>query len=88
MGELEDFIGCTINHDLTKTNHNIYQPYLSTNMNQVFNGEVESLMTFTTPATLHKGIVSNRETGTNISNDLQKRYTSGVGFLLYLVEHS
>ena len=57
-------------------------------MTQGFNEDVKSLMTFNTPATLHKGIVSNRETATNISNDLQKRYTSGVGFLLYLVEHS
>ena len=88
MGELEDFIGCTINHDLTKTNHNIYQPYLSTNMNQVFNGEVESLMTFTTPATLHKGIVCNKETDTKIPYNLQKRYRNGVGFLQYLVKQS
>ena len=77
-----------IKGDLTNMNLNISQPDIMNKMTQGFNGDVKSLMTFNTPATLHKGIVSNRETATNISNDLQKRYTSGVGFLLYLVEHS
>ena len=37
MGELEEFIGCTIKRDLTKMNLKIYQPDLINKMTQVFN---------------------------------------------------
>ena len=57
-------------------------------MTQGFNEDVKSLMTFNTPDTLHKGIVRNQETDTNISYDIHKRDRSGIGFLLYLVKHS
>ena len=67
MGELEDFIGCKIKRDLTRTTLNIYQPDLINNMNQGFNEDVKSLMTFNTPATPHKGIVCNKETDTKAS---------------------
>ena len=62
MGNLEDFVGCNINRDLTKATLNIYQPDLITNMTQVFNKYVKSLMNLNTPATTHKGIVINKET--------------------------
>ena len=56
MIELEDFIGCTIKCDLTKTTLNIYQPYLINNVAQRLNENVKSHMTFNTPSTPHKGI--------------------------------
>ena len=37
MGELEDFIGCTIKQDLTKINLKISQPDLINKMTQGFN---------------------------------------------------
>ena len=37
MGELEDFVGCTIKRDLTKKTLNIYQPDLITKITQGFN---------------------------------------------------
>ena len=57
MSELEDFIGCTINHDLTKTTRNIFQPYLINKMNQGFNKYVKSPMIFNTPDKLNKEII-------------------------------
>ena len=44
-------------------------------------------MNFNTPATPCKGIVRNQETYTKISDNLQKRYRSGIGSLLYLSNH-
>ena len=64
MGELEDFVGFTIKHDLTNTTLNISQPDTINKMTQVFNGDLKSLMTFNTPYTPHKGIVSNKKTDT------------------------
>ena len=57
-------------------------------MTQGFNKDVKSIMNFSTPSTPHKGVVSNQEIDTKISYNLQKRYRSGIGFLLYLVKHS
>ena len=88
MGELEDFVGCTINWDLTKMTLNIYQSDLTTKVTQVFNKDVKSLMTFNTPDIPHKGIVRNQETDKTISYDIQKRCRSGVVLLLYLVKQS
>ena len=56
MGELEDFVGCTINSDLTKTTLNISQPYLMNKITQGFNKSVKLFMSFNTPATPHKGL--------------------------------
>ena len=84
MGELEDFVGCKIKNYLTNTTLNIYQPDIINKMNKGFNG----FMNFNTPATPHKGIVSNQETDTKISYHIYKRYRSSIGYLLYLVKHS
>ena len=51
-------------------------------MTQGFNKDMKSLMTFNTPATLHKGIVNNQDTDTKISYDIHKRHSSGIGYLL------
>ena len=66
MGELEDFIGCTIKRDLIKTNLNISQPDRINKMTQWFKEGVKSLMTFNSPATPHKGIVHNNNKDTKI----------------------
>ena len=87
MGELEDFVGCMIKRDLTKMTLKISQPRLINKTNQVFNKDMKSLLAFNTPYQRHKGIVHNQETDEKISCNIQKRYMSGVGSLLYLVKH-
>ena len=88
MVKLEEFIGCTIKCDITKMTLNISQPDISKKMTQGFNKDVKSLMTFNTPDTPHQGIVCNQEKYTNISDNLQKIYRSGVVSLLYLVKNT
>ena len=61
-GELEDFVECTPKCDLTKMTLKIYQLHLIIKMTQGFNEDVKSLMTFNTPYTSYKGVVSNQET--------------------------
>ena len=77
-----------IKRDLTKITLNIYQLNIITNMTQVFNEDVKSIVTFNTPATPNKGIVYNQETDMKISYDLQNIYRSSVVLLLYLVKYS
>ena len=69
MDEIEDFIGCMINHDLTNITLNISQPNIINKTNQGFKEDVKSLMNFNTPAIPHKGIVRNKETYTKLSDD-------------------
>ena len=85
---LEDFLLYTIKLDLTNMTLKISQPHLITTMTQLFNKYVKSLMNFNTPATPHKVIVRDQETDIKISKNLQKIYRSGVGSLLYLINHS
>ena len=67
---------------------NISQPDISNKMTQRFNKDVKSLMTFNTPYTPYQGIVCNQEKDTNIADNLQKIYRSGVLSLLYIVNHT
>ena len=60
MGELEDFVGCTIKRDLTNMTLNTSQPDIFNKMNQLFNKDVKSLITFNTPGTPHIVIVRNQ----------------------------
>ena len=60
MGELEDCVGCTINHDLTKMTLDISQTDIITKITQGYNEDEKSLINFNTPATPHKGIVCNQ----------------------------
>ena len=67
MGELEDFVGCTIKRDLINMTLKISQPDIINKMTQGFARYLKSLMTFNTPAIPHKGIVGNQETDTKVS---------------------
>ena len=60
MGELEDFVGCTINRDLTRMTLKISQPDLITKITQGFNEDLKSLMNFNNPDKLNKGILRNQ----------------------------
>ena len=53
-----------IKRDLAKMTHNISQPELISKINQGFNKDVKSLMTFNNPDKPHKVIVCNQETDT------------------------
>ena len=53
MGELKDFIKCTINHELTKTTLKISQPDLITKMTQGFNEDVKTGSSPRRPLFLH-----------------------------------
>ena len=61
MVTLEEFVGCTITHDLYKMSIKISKLHLIAKMTQGFNSDIKLLMDFNTPATPHKGnFVSSR----------------------------
>ena len=72
MGELEDFVVCTINHGLTKMTLNIYQLDLINNMTQVFNKDVKSLKTFNNPDIPYKGILNRHKNIIQCTEEIQE----------------
>ena len=58
MGELEDFVGCTIRRDLTKITLNI--SHIIDKKKQGLKKGVKSLMTINTPVAPNLGIVRNK----------------------------
>ena len=88
MVPLEYFLRCTIKRGLNNTTLNISQPHLIAKITQGFNNDVQFITPLNTLDTPHKGIVRKQEMGTKISKDIQKRYQSCIGSLLYLVKLS
>ena len=75
---MEKILGYKIKRDLNNITLNISQSHLISKLTQGFNDEVKSLMTLNTPMQHTSGLYKKKETGTNISKYLQKRYRSGV----------
>ena len=57
-------------------------------MTELLNDYIQSLMTFNTPDTPHKGVLFNQEIDTKIFKDIQKIYSNGILPLLYPIKHS
>ena len=75
-----------------QTWHHQYEPkYLSAitvrKMTKVFKNDIDLLTRFSTPDTVHYGIVYNKKTWYTLPKYLHIQYCSVVGFLLYLVNH-
>ena len=85
---MEKILGYKIKRDLNNITLNISQSHLISKLTQVFNDEVKSLMTLNTPMQHTSGLYKKKETGTNISKYLQKRYRSGVWSIPHIVKYS
>ena len=86
--KIDDFAEFIIKCDLTKMTLKISQPHIITKMNQGFDEDVKSIITFNNPDKPPTRILHNKGIYTEKSKYLQKRYRSGVGLLHYLVKYS
>jgi hypothetical protein len=64
------------------------QPHLLENLEQKFGEEVSKLQVYGTPGTPRFRIVRPKEDIEKIDDELQSKYRSGTGMLLYLIKHS
>jgi hypothetical protein len=64
------------------------QPHLVKNLEVKFGAEIMNLSNYGTPGTPHSKIVRPSENVDKIDPDLQARYRSGVGMLLFLIKYS
>jgi len=85
---LTDYLSCRV---LENQSHNeilILQPHLINNLRDKFGHEVLEKGTYKTPGTPRFKVVRSDENFELIDDNLQKRFRSGVGMLLYLTKYS
>ena len=88
LGEMKTFIGCEILSNKAKDTMYIHQPKLIQHLKDEFGSLIESLKDFKTPATPRTRITRPEKDDILISPEMQTKFRSGVGMLLFLVKHS
>jgi hypothetical protein len=86
VNDLVDYLSCRIIQE--KGRVWILQPHLLKHLTQKFGEEVGDLQEYSTPGTPRFRIVRPKEDTEKIGGELQARYRSGTGMLLFLVKHS
>ena len=88
-GPLKDFIGCDIHRDKEKKKGWLTQFDLIKKMTVKFKKEYSKMKTiYKTPSPPKEHVVRPKEGGSTLDTEMQTRYRSGVGMLLYLVKIS
>jgi hypothetical protein len=85
---LKDYLSCWVIEDLESQSILILQPHLINNLEAKFGQEVCNKRVYKTPGTLRFKIVCLATDDDVIDADLQGRYQSAVGMLLYLTKYS
>jgi len=86
--DLTDYLSCRVLKNQAHNEILILQPHLINNLRDKFEDEVLERGTYKTPGTPRFKIVRPDEKSELIDNNLQKRFRSGVGMLLYLTKYS
>jgi hypothetical protein len=85
---LTDYLSCRVMEDYDMNQVLILQPHLINNLKAKFGKEVERKRVYKTPGTPRFKIVRPSNEDDAIDENLQSRYRSGVGMLLYLTKYS
>jgi hypothetical protein len=86
--EVKEFIGCQFKWKPDGKSVILHQTRIVDKLLEAFGDEVKKMKIFGTPGVSGIGITQLGEDEEELPEDLQKRYRSGVGTLLYLVKHS
>ena len=85
---LTDYLSCRVIEDVKMNRILILQPHLINNLQAKFGEEVVNKRAYRTPGTPRFKIVWPDDEADLIDMNLQSRYRSGVGMLLYLTKYS
>ena len=85
---LSDYLSCDIQLDKEKRTGWIGQPHMVKKIEKTFGEEVSKLQRYTTPGTPGFKVKKPEDDSELISEDLQSRYRTGVGQLMFLIKHS
>jgi hypothetical protein len=85
---LADYLSCEIRQDAQRKNAWVGQPHMVKKIEKTFAEEIKGLHTYQTPGTPGFKVVKPKQGETILPPDLQSRYRTGVGMLMYLIKHS
>lgn len=85
---LDDYLSCEIQVDREKKLGWIGQPHMVKKIEKTFGEEVKNLTEYKTPGTPGFKIQKPEEEDKLIDDDLQSRYRTGVGQIMFLIKHS
>jgi hypothetical protein len=88
LGEMKVFTVCDIITNDAKDTVYIHQPKLILHLKEQFGSLVESLKEYPTPASPRSIVKRPKKEDIFISVEMQIKFRSGVGMLLYMVKHS
>jgi hypothetical protein len=86
--KLTDYLSCCVIEDAKLNRILILQPHFINNLQAKFGEEVVNKRAYRTPGTPRFKIVRPDDEADLIDLNLQSRYRSGVGMLLYLTKYS
>jgi hypothetical protein len=86
--KLTDYLSCEIRFNEDKSKGWIGQPHMIKKIERTFGEETKKLQSYRTPGTPGLGLVKVTEIEEKIPEEMQRRYRSGVGMLLFLIKHS
>jgi hypothetical protein len=85
---MEDYLSCQVLFSKDGSKAWLGQPHMIKKIVKTFEDDVKGLKVFKTPGTPGYIVPRPQEDDPVVSDDLQARYRSSVGMLLYLVKHS
>jgi hypothetical protein len=88
LGQMTHFIGCHIIRDKNKKGILLHQPKLIKHLEEAFFAYIKTERIYLTPGAPKTVIMRPDPNDPMISKEMQTKYRSGVGMLLYLVKHS
>jgi len=86
--DLNDYLSCDIQMDLETVTGWIGQPHMVKKIEKTFGKEVTNVQNYTAPGTPGFKLVKASEESEMIDDDLQSRFRTGAGQLMFLIKHS
>ena len=88
VGQLKEYVGCTILHRKGEKKLFMWQPDLVKRMEKIFHDDIKNLRTYKTPTAPGQIILRTDEKEEVVDKETHKQFRSGVGMLLYLIKFS
>jgi Reverse transcriptase (RNA-dependent DNA polymerase) len=88
VGELQEYVGCTILKSRKQNRLIMCQPDLLSKLEKTFKSAVEDMRVFKTPTIPGEIIIKTTDKDEIVDKSTHRMFRSGVGMLLYLIKYS
>jgi hypothetical protein len=88
VGELQEYVGCTIIKNRNQERLIMCQPDLLNKLEKTFKNEIKNMRVFKTPTIPGEIILKTTDEDEIVDKSTHRMFRSGVGMLLYLIKYS